>query len=74
MLVRVSLAPHGGWVATPAASSSSGLVSAMARADGFALLGIDATRVEAGDTVNVQLLADGIPGRAEPTYPWSGRS
>ena len=72
LLVQVRLGTDGRWQATPAASSSSGLVSAMARADGFALIGLEATSVAAGDTVPVQLLASGLPGRPTPEYPWGG--
>lgn len=74
VLVSLELHPTTGeWKATPAASSSSGLVSAMARTDGFALLGETATSATEGDTVSVQVLADGLPGSPSPLYPWSGR-
>jgi molybdopterin molybdotransferase len=67
---RVSLAEADGIQATPAANASSGAITSMVFADGFALLGEDCAGLAAGDEVSVQVLRWDWTGRSEPAFDW----
>jgi len=67
---RVSLANLDGIQATPAANVSSGAITSMVFADGFALLGEDCAGLAAGDEVSVQVLRWDWTGRSEARFDW----
>lgn len=73
--VRVSVTPTAdGLHSAQQRLQSSGMVAAMATAEGLALIGADAVGLEPGDRVAVQLLAQGLPGGSAPTLRWGGRA
>jgi len=70
-LVRVLLERREGgelW-ARPAGSQSSGVLSALARADGLLVFPAEAERLEAGAAVTVQLLERGVDAAAGRGFP-----
>ena len=72
--LRVALDRSGPTLrATSLTLHSSGQVGAMARIDGLAMLHHEATHVDAGDTLPVQLLGAGRQGQAAPGLRWGGR-
>ncbi len=57
--LRVRLArEQGRWLATPTGAQGSHVITSIARADGLAVIGEDATEVAEGGEVRVQLLVD----------------
>ena len=67
---RVSLANADGIRATPAANASSGAITSMVFADGFALLGEACAGLVAGDEVSVQVLRWDWTGRSDAGFSW----
>ena len=64
--VRVSLEQdQEGLVATPTSNQSSGVLTSLIRGQGLAIAPIDATVLEAGETVAVQVLDPGFFDRSE---------
>ncbi len=55
--VRVHLeSREGGWIASPTGPQGSGILSSMARANGYAILPADAGTIAAGSSVSCQLM------------------
>ena len=71
-LIRVTLRRGDGGVliASSAGSQSSGVLSAMARAHGLLLLGVDAPGPRRGAPVRVQIVEPGWADGAEPDFGW----
>lgn len=70
-LSRVTLAPgEQGWLATPTATQSSGVLMSMVLADGLTLLPPDAGNQDAGDWISVQLIRADWGSASSPGYPW----
>lgn len=70
LLARVTLRwERGGWVATPARSQSSGVLSSMMHGTGLTLIPPDATSLAVGDRVRVQVYRS--QGSADPDLGWS---
>ena len=64
--MRVSLEQdQEGLVATPTSNQSSGVLTSLIRGQGLAIAPIDATVLEAGETVAVQVLDPGFFDRSE---------
>ncbi len=71
LLARVALSFEGGrLVASPVATQSSGALSSMVEADGFALLGAEEGGRRAGERVRVQVFRWGWTAGAAPDYGW----
>ena len=70
-LSRVTLSPsEQGWLATPTATQSSGVLMSMVLADGLTLLPPDAGNQSAGDTISVQVIRPEWGSAPSPGYPW----
>ena len=61
---------EGGPEAFPLRRQGSGNQASMPEANGLLMMSADATLLEAGDIVSVQLLTPGLPGQAEAAFPW----
>ena len=73
MRVRLASTPDG-FVATPCASQSSGVLGSLVAADALALLPVASTGEEAGARVRVQLLhLEGLAG-STPDFGWESAS
>ncbi len=65
--VRVNLKRDGaGWIATSTGNQSSGVLRSMTLADGLLVFPADATALEAGSTVRVQVLDENVFRETEP--------
>ncbi|MEE2750987.1 MAG: gephyrin-like molybdotransferase Glp [Myxococcota bacterium] len=72
LFARVALGLEAGEVrAVPVSNDSSGALTSMVGADGFALLGEDSSGVAGGSLVDVQVFRCGWQNRATGDYPWS---
>jgi len=61
--IRVSLSTEQGLCrATPTGPQGSGMLSSMVRADGLMILPEECERVKEGETLDVQVLGDALPG------------
>lgn len=70
-LSRVTLSRDAqGWIATPTATQSSGVLMSMVLADGLTLLAPDAGDQSQGAEISVQLIRPDWGSAAQPGYPW----
>ena len=70
-LSRVTLsAGEQGWLATPTATQSSGVLMSMVLAHGLTLLPPDAGNQAAGDLISVQVIRKEWGSASTPGYPW----
>jgi molybdopterin molybdotransferase len=58
-------ASGGEWLATPAPSQSSGVLTSLIRGQGLAVFPLEAEKLEAGDSVSVQILDPGFFSRMD---------
>ena len=64
--VRVSLeSREGEWIATPVGNQSSGVLTSMIRGDGLAIFAAESERLDAGQTVDVQILSSKVFDQTE---------
>jgi len=59
-----------GTLAAPLTRQGSGNQASMPDAHGLVMMPADASLLEAGEIVSVQLLTPGLPGQAEAAFPW----
>lgn len=70
-LSRVILSPgESGWLATPTATQSSGVLMSMVLAHGLTLLPPDAGDQAVGDLISVQVVRQDWGSASTPGYPW----
>jgi len=55
----------GEWLATPTPSQSSGVLTSLIRGQGLAVFPLEAEKLDAGDSVSVQILDPGFFGRVD---------
>jgi molybdopterin molybdotransferase len=71
LFCRVALRTRrGDLLAFPTPNQSSGALSSMVEADGFALLGPESHGLDAGEPVRVQVIGGAWGGGMEPDYGW----
>jgi molybdopterin molybdotransferase len=71
LFCRVALRTRGGeLLAFPTLNQSSGALSSMVEADGFALLGRESEGLAAGEQVRVQVIGGAWGGSLKPDYGW----